>query len=53
MVTPIQNDAKGTYGFVGYNTVLNEIVISFRGSVNMPNFMTDLDFFKEPYLGVP
>jgi hypothetical protein len=34
-VTPIRNDAKGTFGYVAYNKNGNEIVVAFRGSANI------------------
>jgi predicted lipase len=52
-VTPVINNAKGTYGFVGYNTKDNQIVVSFRGSVNTENWITNLDYIQTPYKSVP
>jgi hypothetical protein len=52
-VTPIINDAKGTYGFVGYNAHENQIIVSFRGSVNVENWVTNIDFVKTNYKSVP
>jgi len=51
-VTPIVNDAKGTYGFVGYSGHDNQIVVSFRGSVNVENWITNIDFKKTNYKSV-
>ena len=52
-VTPIINNAKGTYGFVGYNAHENQIIVSFRGSVNVENWITNIDFAKTSYKNVP
>jgi hypothetical protein len=51
-VTPVINNAKGTYGFVGYNSKDNEIVVSFRGSVNVENWITNIDFIMTSYKNV-
>ena len=51
-VSPLINEAAGTYGFVGYNSVEKEIVVSFRGSVNIANWITNVNFLKEAYNGV-
>ena len=51
-VTPIINDAKGTYGFVGYSTNDNEIVVAFRGSVDIENWITNIDFKMTPYKAI-
>ncbi len=51
-VTPIINDAKGTYGWVGYSTKDNQIVVSFRGSVNVENWITNIDFIQTPYKNI-
>lgn len=51
-VSPISNSAKGTFGFVAWSSKTNEIVISFRGSANIQNWITNVDFGKMPYPGV-
>ncbi|TNV76820.1 hypothetical protein FGO68_gene11600 [Halteria grandinella] len=51
-VSPLINDAAGTFGFVGYNANLGEILVSFRGSVNIANWVTNINFLKEAYPGV-
>jgi predicted lipase len=45
-VTPIINQKKGTYGFVGYNADDNQIIVSFRGASlkNIQNWITSIDF---------
>ena len=51
-VTPIINDARGTYGFVGYNAHDNQIIVAFRGSVNVANWITNIDFVKTNYKNI-
>lgn len=46
------NDAKGTYGWVGFSPNDNQIVVSFRGSVNVENWITNIDFIKTPYKNI-
>lgn len=48
-VTVIANNVTKTYGFVGYSPETNEILVSFRGSVNFQNIVTDIDFIEERY----
>ena len=36
-------------GYIGYNPADNQIIIAFRGSSNLPNWIADLDFKKIPY----
>ena len=38
--------------FVGYDTQYKQVVVSFRGSSNLQDWLDDLDFFKVPYPGV-
>ena len=52
-VTPIINNVRGTYGFVGYNAPENQIIVSFRGSVNVANWISNIDFVKTNYKNVP
>jgi len=40
----------GTYGYVGYSE--SQIVVSFRGSVSVENFISDAEFFLIDYPGV-
>ena len=51
-ITQINDEAKGTFGYIGYSSARNEIVVAFRGSVNIANWVTNLNFFKKPYPGV-
>eukprot|EP01100_Stratorugosa_tubuloviscum_P003324 TRINITY_DN179_c0_g1_i1.p1 TRINITY_DN179_c0_g1~~TRINITY_DN179_c0_g1_i1.p1 ORF type:complete len:290 (+),score=102.82 TRINITY_DN179_c0_g1_i1:45-914(+) len=39
-----------TFGFVGYNPTLNQIIVTFRGSQSMQNWITNLNLAKmTPY----
>ena len=39
----VQGEITEVYGFVGYNPVLNTIIVSFRGTDNVPNDFVDAD----------
>jgi len=45
------NGIYGTFGYVGNSQ--NSIVIGYRGSESISNWIHDLDFFMTPYPGVP
>jgi len=45
------NGVYGTYGYVGASA--NEILVSFRGSQTIDNWIHDFEFFKTPYPDVP
>jgi len=51
-MNPVVNDAKGTFGFVAYNKNSNEIVVAFRGSTNIENWITNIDFVMTNYKDV-
>lgn len=36
-------------GFVGYSSIRNQIILSFRGSNNVQNWIEDANFEKLPY----
>lgn len=42
--TKIIDEQWSTFGFVAYNAKDNEIVVSFRGTVDATNWFTDLSF---------
>ena len=44
--TPIIDESRGTFGFVAYNAKNDEIVISFRGTVNFQNWATNINFLQ-------
>jgi len=51
------NKTYGSYAYVGYHPSYNEIVASFRGSSDIPNWIEDIDAIKTPpgqaFPGVP
>lgn len=47
--TVFDNATTGAQAFVLYNPTSNTIVVSFRGSDNLPNWIYDLDFFQIKY----
>lgn len=55
-VPPLSNVAYLTQnitqadGYVGYAESTNTIVVSFRGSSNIPNWIENLNFEKVPYI---
>jgi len=56
-VQAVMSDASwNTYGFVGYSTAKNEIIVSYRGTeeTSITNWIEDLKFFKswEPFDGL-
>ncbi|ESL12119.1 lipase [Trypanosoma rangeli SC58] len=46
-VQVMSNALLGTQAFMGVST--SHIVVSFRGSQNIPNWIRDLDFYHTPY----
>jgi len=52
-----QNVTAGSFSYVGYHPSYNEIVVSFRGSSNIPNWIEDLYAIKTPpgqaFPGIP
>lgn len=47
--TKIIDEDKSTFGFVAYNAKTDEAVVSFRGTVNIQNWVTDINFFQMPF----
>jgi len=47
-VSTVSDSATNTFGYVGYNSAHNEIVVSFRGTdpVSLQNWISDLTFGK-------
>ena len=43
------DEGQDAQAFVGYNADLHEIVLAFRGTVNLPGWIVDLDFFATNY----
>jgi predicted lipase len=48
-LTTILLPAQQSQGYVGYNTVANEIVMAFRGTVDLQGWIVDGDFFQTNY----
>ncbi len=56
MQTPVSmfsDYIEGTQGYAGYNSLSNEIVVSFRGSENLVDWYENFDYFMKPYPGGP
>jgi len=51
-LTQISNEVKGTFGYVAFNPHDNQIVVAFRGSVNIANWVSNLDFIMKPFPGI-
>ena len=49
-VTYLSQSITQANGYVGYSSNLNTIIVSFRGSSNIPNWIENLNFEKAPYL---
>lgn len=52
-VVMVLDESQGTQGFVAYNALMNEIGVSFRGSTNIPNWVSNINFFQTPWKQVP
>ena len=50
-ITIIQSG--GTFGYVAFNNLSDEVIVSFRGSENIENWITDFEFNSISYPGVP
>ena len=50
-ITTLKVDSDGSFGYVGYQN--GQIIVSFRGSTNIANWITNIDYFKTAYPGVP
>lgn len=48
-VTILSDFIEGTFGFVAYNNITNDIVVAFRGSDNTANWVEDGDYGFKPY----
>mmetsp|Transcript_41342 Transcript_41342/g.39811 ORF Transcript_41342/g.39811 Transcript_41342/m.39811 type:complete len:96 (-) Transcript_41342:453-740(-) len=45
----VEDSDKGTLGVAGYDSHSNTIIVAFRGSDNIQNWLEDFDFLKEDY----
>jgi predicted lipase len=43
------NSSIESQAYSGFDPTRNEVVVAFRGSYNIPNWINDLDAFKVPY----
>ena len=51
--TPVSDPSQSTFGYIGYDTTENEIIVAFRGSHNLDNWISNMNFFKTPYPNSP
>lgn len=51
LATILNNDLLGTRGFVGVDRARQQIVVSYRGSCNIANWIVDMTFVHVPYDG--
>lgn len=45
----IENKKKDIFAYVFYDTLLQKIVLSWRGSIDSKNYVTDFTYAKIPY----
>jgi predicted lipase len=45
----VSNYLVGTFAYVGYNAAEDEIAVAFRGSHNIANWISNIDFTMTPY----
>jgi hypothetical protein len=50
---PMSDVTQKNFGYTGYNSKLNEIVVAYRGSHNLENWISDINFIKTPYPNAP
>ena len=48
-VTYVENERTKAVSYIGYNPVEKEMVISWRGSCNIENWIEDFNFEMQPY----
>ncbi len=51
-ITTISNWLDGTFGYVGYNAQDDEIVVAFRGSHDIANWISNMQYGQADYPGV-
>jgi hypothetical protein len=49
----LSDSANGIFGYVAYNPVNNQIIVAFRGSDNIANWISNINFFQTPYKNIP
>ena len=47
--TQVADPTLTNFGYVAYNPNLNEVVVSYRGSHNIENWINDIDAIKTDY----
>lgn len=54
-IVKIENEVLDTFGFVGYNSRDNEVVLAFRGTngADFMNWMTNIVYYRVQYEDVP
>eukprot|EP00048_Salpingoeca_helianthica_P016212 m.231054 g.231054 ORF g.231054 m.231054 type:complete len:311 (-) comp18227_c0_seq1:70-1002(-) len=45
-VTTVTDSLTSTFSYIAFDPSKNTVYVSFRGTVNIPNWMTDFDFIK-------
>ena len=51
-VSRVKDNLLGVFGYVGFNPSDNEIIVSFRGSNNIANWIMNIDFKQCAYKGL-
>ncbi len=51
-LTRLSDKTAGVFGYVAYNQLNDQIIVAFRGSDNMANWIANIDFFQTPYKNV-
>jgi hypothetical protein len=51
-VTRVFDYNNGVFGYVAYNSLENQVVVSFRGSDNIVNWISNIDFLQTTYKNV-
>ena len=52
-LTRLSDKTAGVFGYVAYNEKQDQIIVAFRGSDNIANWIANIDFFQTPYKNVP
>ncbi len=52
-LTRLSDKTAGVFGYVAYNHESDQIIVAFRGSDNIANWIANINFFQTPYKNVP
>ena len=52
-VTRVFDTEAGIFGYVAFNQVTDLIVVAFRGSDNVANWISNMNFLMQDYKSVP